>query len=57
MNRFFRIPLLILLGLGLSGCGSAGNSWHRKLTVTVNTPNGVVSGSSVQAESLRLADA
>jgi hypothetical protein len=47
MNRFFRIPLLVLLGLGLLGCGSAGNSWHQKLTVTVMTPQGEVSGSSV----------
>ena len=37
---------LVGMALGLAGCGG-GNSWHQKLTVTVNTPHGEVSGSSV----------
>ena len=34
--------------LALTGCWG-GNSWHQKITVTVSTPNGEVSGSAVTA--------
>jgi hypothetical protein len=34
--------------LALTGCWG-GNSWHQKLTVTVDTPTGPVSGSAVSA--------
>lgn len=38
--------------MGLTGCWG-GNSWHQKLTVTVATPQGDVSGSAVTAVSLQ----
>ena len=40
-----------VVGLGLSGCLGE-TVWHRRLTVTVNTPQGPVSGFSVQRETL-----
>lgn len=41
-----RLIPLVLITFGLSGCSDSW-SWHQKLTVTVQTPDGVVSGSSV----------
>jgi hypothetical protein len=41
--------------LGLAGCGG-GNSWHQKLIVTVNTPNGEVAGSSVSKVGISFAE-
>jgi hypothetical protein len=50
MKRLLLIPLLLAL-LALTGCERY--AWHQKLTVTVETPDGVVSGSSVSAVSWR----
>jgi hypothetical protein len=54
MNRLLTSILISLAAVGLVGCG--GNSWHQKLTVTVNTPLGEVSGSSVSEVQLTLAE-
>ncbi|MBL4890673.1 MAG: hypothetical protein JKX91_02375 [Rhizobiaceae bacterium] len=48
MRRFFKWIGLVFVVL-LSGCSSESWSWHQKLTVVVETPNGVVTGSSVTA--------
>jgi hypothetical protein len=47
VRRIFRIALVLVLPvLALTGCGEA-EKWRQKLTVTVTTPHGDVSGSSV----------
>lgn len=38
---------LVAAGTSLAGCGWDDSSWNQKLTVTVDTPQGPVSGSSV----------
>lgn len=48
----FRVALLATLMLSLAGCDMFGFrswSWHQKLTVTVETPEGPRSGSAVSA--------
>jgi hypothetical protein len=45
MDRILVVVFLVLSSLGLSGCGSY--DWHQKLTVEVETPDGVKSGSAV----------
>jgi hypothetical protein len=50
MKRLLLIPLLLAL-FALTGCERY--SWHQKLTVTVETPAGEVSASSVSAVSWR----
>jgi len=47
LNQLATALLLIALPLALSGCGNDEWEWKQKLTIEVNTPNGVVSGSSV----------
>ena len=43
-----RISFLIVLTLsGLFGCGPERYSWNERTTVTVQTPNGIVTGTSV----------
>ena len=44
------IVLVVMLGLGMLSLSSCGKrlTWHQKLTVTVITPDGVKSASSVQ---------
>ncbi len=43
-----RITLLFVLTLsGLFGCGPERYSWNQRMTVTVQTPDGLVTGSSV----------
>lgn len=46
MRKLFTLILTLVSVTILSGCGERW-SWHQKLTVSVKTPNGVVSGSSV----------
>lgn len=41
------LAVLVAAGLTLAGCGES-VSWHQKLTVTVDTPDGFRSGSAVQ---------
>lgn len=48
MRRVFGLVLLGLAALSLGGCGN-NQSWNQKLTVTVDTPAGEVSGSAVTA--------
>jgi hypothetical protein len=43
---FTRLTIVLLLTLGLSGCGKV-ESYRYKLTLAVNTPNGVKRGSNV----------
>ncbi len=43
---FWRVLVLALAVAGLTGCGSS-NTWYQKLTVTVETPEGAKSASSV----------
>lgn len=45
MVSFSRLGAMLLCLLMLAGCG--GYSWNQKMTVEVDTPSGVVSGSSV----------
>ena len=45
MNRMLVAIFLVLSSLGLSGCGTY--DWHQKLTVEVETPDGVKVGSAV----------
>jgi hypothetical protein len=45
IGKVKNLPALLLL-LGLTACQPS-NSWHQKLTVTVDTPDGQVSASSV----------
>ena len=45
MNRILVAVFLVLSSLGLSGCGTY--DWHQKLTVEVETPDGVKVGSAV----------
>ncbi len=49
-NKIARLGIFIFIALSLSGCewlGFRSWTWNQKLTVTVDTPNGPVSGSSV----------
>jgi hypothetical protein len=41
------VMALIGAALGLSGCGSDTYTWRQKLTVSVNTPDGVKTGAAV----------
>jgi hypothetical protein len=52
MKRILSSMLIFMSAIGLSGCWG-GNNWHQKLTVTVATPQGDVSGSAVTAVSLQ----
>jgi hypothetical protein len=45
MNRMLVAAFLVLSSLGLSGCGTY--DWHQKLTVEIETPEGVKVGSAV----------
>lgn len=54
MKRLLISLLLTLSALGLAGCWPKSYSWHQKLTVTVVTPSGEVSGSSVIYEKVLL---
>ena len=45
MNRMLVAALLLLSSIGLSGCGTY--DWHQKLTVEVETPDGVKVGSAM----------
>jgi hypothetical protein len=45
MSRVLVAVFLVLSSLGLSGCGTY--DWHQKLTIEVETPDGVKSGSAV----------
>ncbi|MDO8353944.1 MAG: hypothetical protein Q7T14_10820 [Aestuariivirga sp.] len=45
MNRILVAVFLVLSSLSLSGCGTY--EWHQKLTVEVETPDGVKAGSAV----------
>lgn len=47
LSRMGAIVVTLAAGMALSGCGENW-TWHQKLTVTVETPEGEVSGSSVQ---------
>ncbi|WP_299866291.1 hypothetical protein [uncultured Hoeflea sp.] len=46
LRSSFRPVVLLIAGLLLGGCGNY-NAWHQKLIVTVETPDGVKTGSSV----------
>ncbi|MGJ8573382.1 MAG: hypothetical protein ACSHXI_22075 [Hoeflea sp.] len=46
LRSVFRSFVLLIAGLLLGGCGNY-NAWHQKLFVTVETPDGVKTGSSV----------
>ena len=48
MRRLCALVLIGLAALSLSACGNS-HSWNQKLTVTVETPAGEVSGSAVTA--------
>jgi hypothetical protein len=52
VKRIVLVLLVVFAALGLKNCG--GNSWHQKLTVTVATPHGEVSGSSVSRVGITL---
>lgn len=43
------LAALVATSLALAGCGSQVGEWHQKLTVTVETPDGIKTGSSVMA--------
>jgi hypothetical protein len=45
MNRMLVAVFLVLSSLGLGGCGTY--DWHQKLTVEIETPDGVKVGSAV----------
>ena len=45
--RILTLVLTILAALALTGCGDT-YEWNQKITVEVETPDGVKSGSSVQ---------
>ncbi|MBL8902712.1 MAG: hypothetical protein JNK83_05420 [Rhizobiales bacterium] len=49
MNRMLVAVFLVLSSLGLSGCGTY--DWHQKMTVEVETPLGVKSGSAITSVS------
>lgn len=53
VKRLVLVVLVAFASLVLAGCWG-GNSWHQKLTVTVNTPQGEVSGSSVSEVDITL---
>ena len=46
LPRLIRLAMVALLGLGLAGCGRS-ESYRYKLTMAVNTPDGVKRGSNV----------
>tara|TARA_R110002020_G_scaffold6361_8_gene26874 strand:+ start:2085 stop:2747 length:663 start_codon:yes stop_codon:yes gene_type:complete len=48
----FRPVVLLMAGLLLGGCGNS-STWHQKLTVTVETPEGGKAASSVVSVTLR----
>ena len=50
MRNLGRLVGLTAIGLFLAACGN--EEWHQKLTVSVDTPNGVMSSSSVMKMSL-----
>jgi hypothetical protein len=49
MNRMLVAIFLVLSSLSLSGCGTY--DWHQKMTVEVETPDGMKSGSAVTSVS------
>ncbi len=49
MYRILVAVFLVLSSLGLSGCGTY--DWHQKMTIEVQTPDGVKSGSAVTSVS------
>lgn len=51
MKTFFLSPLLLLALIPLTSCERY--AWHQKLTITVETPAGEVSGASVSAVNWR----
>ena len=51
MNRFFSLTLLLAM-LTLSACRDERFAWHQKITVTVETPAGMVWGVAVQSLSV-----
>ena len=46
MNVLFRFTLLAIFTLGLNGCNDSW-TWHQKITVSVSTPEGIKTASSV----------
>jgi hypothetical protein len=46
MRRFLTIMVVIMTAAGLAACGTQ-YRWHQKLTVAVETPDGVKTGSAV----------
>jgi hypothetical protein len=46
-RRAFQFGGVATVSIGLSGCGWNDSYWHQKITLTVNTPDGLVSGSAV----------
>ena len=48
------LALALVLSLPLAGCGGTNHSWHQKLTVIVNTPQGEKTGSAVTRVSHRV---
>jgi hypothetical protein len=53
MRRFWAIMMLALTVAGLVACGS-NYSWNQKLTVTVETPEGIKTGSAVTRVSAKV---
>lgn len=45
--RFLPVLAVAMLALALAGCGDPTYTWHQKMTVEVETPAGIRSGSSV----------
>jgi hypothetical protein len=50
MKHLFALVLLGLATLSLTSCSNRQTEWRSKITVDVETPNGLVSGSSVTRE-------
>ncbi len=50
MRRLSGLILLALMALSLISCSNRQSEWRSKITVNVETPNGIVSGSSVTRE-------
>jgi hypothetical protein len=53
MKRFLTIMVVVLVTSGLVAC-SKSHSWNQKLTVTIETPNGIRTGSAVTRVSAKV---
>ena len=56
LHRVVRLIAILATSLALTACGGGEASYRYRMTVEVDTPGGVVSGSSVHEESARYGD-